>query len=200
MPKPIPINPVLLRAIFDYDPETGQLIPKPTADHAARRKDKLQWEIGARRYSLNRLVWAWHNPDDANPYAIQHRDGDRRNTRIENLYPIPTHPRWVGHVKQVSARIDRHTGAIVLLGEPRRPQPPTKPPHPRAASLAASTNYHPPRMGATLVPTAPQPPVRTPTGTDFDVGIESLERMLPDTRRAKPAEPYDPFDDQFDYQ
>jgi hypothetical protein len=185
MPKALPIHPDLLHIIFDYDAETGQLIPKPTAERAARRKDKLQWEIGASRYSLNRLVWAWHNPYDPNPYAIQHRDGDRYNTRIENLYPIPTHPRWVNHVKQIPAKLDSHTGAITLLGELPRTQSPTTPPHQ-------------PRMG--LTPTAPKPPARAPLDTGFDIGIDNLERMLPDNRRAKPAEPYDPFDDQFDYQ
>jgi hypothetical protein len=138
MPAAAPINPDLILAIFSYDPITGALIPKPTANAAARKTDKQQWEVGAYRYSLHRLVWAWHNPKDANPYAVQFHDGDKTNTRIENLYPIPTHPRWVGHIKQIKAKIDQH-GNVIINGAPPAPAPVDKP-----AQLRMSQRLNPP--------------------------------------------------------
>jgi hypothetical protein len=106
MPAAAPISPHLVRTLFDYDPTTGALIPKPTAQTAARKTDKRQWEVGAYRYSLHRLVWAWHNPDNPNPKYITFKDSDATNTRIENLHAQNVHPRWVGHTKQTRARID----------------------------------------------------------------------------------------------
>ena len=116
MPKAAPINPDLIRAIFDYDPELGVLTPKPTASNAARRTDKNQWEVSSHRYLMHRLVWAWHNPDNPNPYSVQFKDGDRTNSHIENLFPIHTNPRWIGHVKQVKGHIDGY-GNVVLVGD-----------------------------------------------------------------------------------
>lgn len=115
MPKAAPINPTLLHAIFDYDTDTGTLTPKPTAANAARRTDKNQWEVSGHRYLMHRLVWAWHNPDNPNPYSVQFKDGDRTNSHIENLFPIHTNPRWLGHVKQVKGHIDSN-GNVVLRG------------------------------------------------------------------------------------
>ena len=105
MPKAAPVNPHLVRSLFTYDPATGDLIPNKLAQRAARRTAKYQWELGAYRYSLHRLVWAYHNPDNPSPYCVQFHDGDRTNTRIENLYAINTNPRWLNHTKQVPMRI-----------------------------------------------------------------------------------------------
>lgn len=116
MPAPAPINPDLVRALFDYDPETGQLIPKPTAKRAAYRKSSTQWEIGAHNHSTHRLIWAWHNPQMPNPYGVKFRDNDTKNTRIENLYAIQTNPRWADHVKQVKMKITAD-GQVVPVGK-----------------------------------------------------------------------------------
>jgi len=129
MPKPAPINPSLIRAVFTYNPVTGTLHPTKTAPLVIRCTGKRQWAVGEYRYTLHRLVWAWHNPDNANPYAVQFSDHDSTNTRIENLYCVHTNPRWVGHVKQIQGRWDAQ-GNIRLVGAPTPPTPPTPPPNP----------------------------------------------------------------------
>jgi hypothetical protein len=106
MPAAAPLNHDLLHAIFTYDASSGSVVPKPTAKNAARRTARTQWEIGEYRYSLHRIVWAMHHPEDPNPRYIMFKDGDRANTRIENLYPQHKHPRWVNHQKQVKARMN----------------------------------------------------------------------------------------------
>ena len=106
MPAPRPIDPEVILALFDYDASSGQLRPKPHATRAVRKTDRNQWEIGEHRYVLHRLIWAIHNPDNANPYAVQFKDGDRTNTRIENLTAIKTNPRWIGHKKIRRARLN----------------------------------------------------------------------------------------------
>lgn len=122
MPLPAKINQHLVRALFDYDTQTGALIPKPTAGRAARRADKNQWEIDGRRYSIHRLVWAWHNPKEPNPYVVSFIDGDKTNTRIENLKALHEHPRWVGHVKQVRMKMDKY-GNLIDPAKPQAPAP-----------------------------------------------------------------------------
>lgn len=116
MPKALTINHTLVCALFAYNPLTGNLTPKPTANAAARRINSKQWEFGAGThagiYSMHRIVWAYHNPDDANPRYIRFRDGDQRNTRIENLYAKNTHPRWEGYTKQSDAQFDEY-GRVV---------------------------------------------------------------------------------------
>jgi hypothetical protein len=114
MPKALLINPDLVRALFSYDHATGNLTTKPPADIAARRINSKQWEFGAGTYSMHRIVWAYHNPDNANPRYVRFKDGDPSNIRIENLYARNTHPRWEGHVKQVDAQFDEH-GRIVIM-------------------------------------------------------------------------------------
>ena len=115
MPAPARINPHLVQILFGYNPDSGELTPKPTAQRAAYRTAKNQWEIGEHRYSVHRLIWAWHNPNDANPYAVQFIDGDTKNTRIENLHAIRTNPRWLDHGKKprMYMRVD---GTLVPAG------------------------------------------------------------------------------------
>lgn len=113
MPKALPINPTLIRALFSYNHTTGNLTAKPTANAAARRINSKQWEFGAGVYSMHRIIWAYHNPDSANPRYIRFRDNDPSNTRIENLYARNTHPRWEGYTKQVNAQFDEY-GRIVI--------------------------------------------------------------------------------------
>ena len=115
MPKAAPINADLIRAIFTYDHDTGELVPKPTATLVARRTDANQWGVGQHRYSLHRLVWAYHHPENANPQYIVFKDGWRNNSRIENLMAKDVHPRWEGHVKQVKAKLSAD-GHILPVG------------------------------------------------------------------------------------
>jgi hypothetical protein len=116
MPAAAPINPVLIRSIFDYESVTGNLIPKPAAKNVAYKTARNQWAIGQYRYSLHRLVWAWHNPDNPNPRYITFKDSMCNNTRIENLHAQDVHPRWVGHKKQRKAKLDAD-GNITYIEE-----------------------------------------------------------------------------------
>jgi hypothetical protein len=113
MPKALPINPDLVRSLFSYNHATGNLTTKPTATVAARRINSKQWEFGAGTYSMHRIVWAYHNPDNANPKYIKFKDGNPNNPRIENLLARNTHPRWEGHTKQINAEFDEY-GRIVI--------------------------------------------------------------------------------------
>lgn len=111
MPKAATINPDLIRILFDYNPETGHLTPKPTTTRCARRVNSKQWEINGCQFSIHRLVWAWHHHTDAkaaNPRYIKFKDGDRTNTRIENLEGHHQHPRWENHKKQRRVRLDEN--------------------------------------------------------------------------------------------
>lgn len=132
MPLPAKIHPHLVRALFDYDYLSGALTPKPTAVRAARRTDKYQWEIDGRRYSTHRLIWAWHNPQAPNPYVVSFIDGDKTNTRIENLKALHEHPRWVGHVKQVRMKMDKYGNLI----DPKNPQATAPQPDPNQIAEA----------------------------------------------------------------
>jgi hypothetical protein len=134
MAAPAPINANLVRIIFRYDPTTGTLIPTDLTAKAARKTDKRQWEIGAHRYALHRLVWAYHHPDAPNPYSVQFKDSDPTNTHIENLYAIDTNPRWLGHVKQVRMKL---TAAGTVL-EPTQTAADVMPVPPRPAVQRAS--------------------------------------------------------------
>jgi hypothetical protein len=159
MPKAAPINADLIRALFTYDPDTGELIPKPTAPLVARRTDANQWEIGRHRYSLHRLVWAYHHPDNANPQYIVCKDGWRNNSRIDNLEAKDVHPRWEGHVKQVKARLSVD-GHIILAGD-------------RGARAAATANLKPVPLSKTdnmqaLVRHAPKAPNTANTRPEVD--------------------------------
>ena len=112
MPKALPINPDLVRALFSYNHATGNLTTKPLAAVAARRINSKQWEFGAGTYSMHRIVWAYHNPDNANPKYIKFKDGNSNNPRIENLIARSTNPRWDGHIKKIDAEFDEY-GRIV---------------------------------------------------------------------------------------
>jgi hypothetical protein len=135
MPRGAPINADLIRVIFSYDPATGELLPKPTAKRVASKSSATQWEVGAYRYSTHRLVWAWHHPESPNPYCVQFNDGDRTNTRIENLSIIHTNPRWVHNVKTQKMRINAD-GVLVPVGaDLPYPTVDTSPPKPRLSVM-----------------------------------------------------------------
>lgn len=168
MPKAASINPILVRTLFDYDPSTGNLIPKPTAAKAARRTNSRQWEIGDTEYSVHRLVWAWHNPDNPDPKYIRFRNGDKRDWRIENLEARDVHPRWEGHAKKTAVRLDSY-GRVVDADSPDLP-PPDVPVRPRASELL---NPKP------VTPTSP-----TFDPEEFEAMADELARTIP---QAKPT-------------
>ena len=183
MPSENIINPDLIRAIFTYDPETGALIPKPTADlvarqiHAPRRMDTHQWEVGKHRYSLHRLVWAYHHPENPNPKYVGRRSSSPFESRIEHLYASDVHPRWIGNRKQVRARIDSD-GRITIVGAP--------PPAPDATPQSAPSLQAIARIPVSVRP--PAPTIDTSFVDEFDQGDFG----------ARPGDTFDAND--YDYQ
>lgn len=115
MPAAAPFrNPLLIRAYFDYDPATGKLTHKPDSKIARlvgapviRRANNFQYYYEGYARTDHRIIWAMHHPENANPKFIVFLDGDKTNTRIENLMGTDTNPRWIGHTKQpkVSMRL-----------------------------------------------------------------------------------------------
>lgn len=94
------MNAEYLRAILDYDPETGQFRWKQRFDVGnawnARMAGKVAgWVhgdgyvgigINGAIYQAHRLAWLWMTgkwPDD----QVDHRDGNRSNNRFYNLRP-----------------------------------------------------------------------------------------------------------------
>ena len=177
MPKAAPLNHDLLRSIFLYDPQTGELHPKTTATRLARRTDKRQWEIGPYRYSLHRLVWAYHHPENPNPKYVGFKnyaptDTGANRTCIENLVAKDVHPRWEGHVKQVRAKLDKH-GHIVVAG------------------AAPRTSASPPLQAIARIPVFVRPPAPT-IDTSF---VDEFDRG---DFGARPGDTFDAND--YDYQ
>lgn len=199
MPKAAPINPDLIRAIFAYDPATGHLIPNKLGAKPASltSRNPRQWLVGVHRYREHRLVWAWHHPDDPNPYSVQFIDENPNNSRIDNLRPIATNPRWLGHVKQAKVHLDSY-GRVVDPKAPALP-PPNVPVRPRASELlnpkpvtSTSPTFDPEEfeaMADELARTIPQvkptparltptpPPVRPNTAAMYDPDFDPWEGM-----------------------
>ncbi|MCM2503899.1 hypothetical protein NDN16_09460 [Aureimonas altamirensis] len=81
-----------MRDVFDYDPETGHLIwKKPTSLKAMVGKvagsfvngNRYRIGINGRVHCGARLVWLWHH--DEYPDKVFPIDGNKKNTKIENL-------------------------------------------------------------------------------------------------------------------
>jgi hypothetical protein len=167
MPKAAPINADLIRAIFTYDSETGELVPKPTAPLVVRRTDANQWEVGRHRYSLHRLVWAYHHPENPNPQYVAFKEGWRNDPRIENLEAKDVHPRWEGHTKQIRARLSAD-GHIILVGDKGAKAAATAKPKP--TPLSEVTNVQALARHAPKAPSTPniRPEVDTSWVDAFD--------------------------------
>ena len=81
-----------LRELFDYSPETGELIRMtPTSNRGkfgevagfVGKNSYLYASVDGKTYPLHRLVWQWHGKAPAD--FIDHIDRTRSNNRIENL-------------------------------------------------------------------------------------------------------------------
>lgn len=92
-----PIDPDIsiedLKAIFDYDPETGKIIRKKCHDprlagceagfihHTGYRQIKIK----SRGILAQRIAWAIHYGEWPGEFLIDHKNHDRTDNRIENL-------------------------------------------------------------------------------------------------------------------
>ena len=82
-----------LKTFLAYDPDTGQLRYRVNRQGGAKQGDPagvLQPNgyktimIKRKRYYLHQLVWLYHHNEI--PSRLQFLDGQRHNTRIENLH------------------------------------------------------------------------------------------------------------------
>jgi hypothetical protein len=87
MQKFIPLNVVLARETFDYDPESGVLRRRSTGKAVGTRFDTGHMCVGfdGRMTGVHRIIWAIYygvSPDDR---QIDHINGDGADNRIPNL-------------------------------------------------------------------------------------------------------------------
>ena len=83
-----------LKALFDYDPATGNLIRKTRTANSVQVGDVagsknsdgyIQISIDSKPHMAHRLVWIWHGKEL--PQFINHINRDKVDNRIENLRP-----------------------------------------------------------------------------------------------------------------
>lgn len=91
------ISAARLRELFDYEPETGQLVRKVSGRGVKAgvagsiRLDKDNplgrrfISADGRKYRASHLVWVWHG--NSLPERLDHIDRNTLNDRIENLRP-----------------------------------------------------------------------------------------------------------------
>ncbi len=91
--KPLPSKEEL-QTIFNYEPEGWLVWKKQLSGRGkvgeragSRYKDKyISVCIRGERYSLHRLIWAYHYGGvGLEEYDIHHTDGNKENNRVENL-------------------------------------------------------------------------------------------------------------------
>ena len=80
-----------VRALFDYDSNTGNLIYKVATRKNAvgniagtKSTDGIYVGVGYSVYRVHRLIWLWHYGDPV-PKMIDHKDNDPFNNRLDNL-------------------------------------------------------------------------------------------------------------------
>jgi hypothetical protein len=114
-----------VRKLFDYDAETGALtwreggkgrkIWKPAG---TLTKNGINVKVGAKLIFAHRIIWIWWHGDDGLPEGkqIAHKDGDKTNNTLANLYirgtGTPTvRKRYVpksGDISGVRPQVGRH--------------------------------------------------------------------------------------------
>ena len=97
------MNTDLVRTLFDYDPQTGNLLYRqtPKGNRNAHKtpgtkagvvqsSGYLRVTINAKPYQLHRLVWLWHGNDlpESHDMKLMHINQDRTDNRIENLHLV----------------------------------------------------------------------------------------------------------------
>jgi hypothetical protein len=91
-----------IRALFDYDPDSGELRwKKREGSHPRARAFNtkyagrqtgcqstggyLQVRIDGRLYSVHRIIWQWMTGEWPGSYGVDHKDGDPSNNKFNNL-------------------------------------------------------------------------------------------------------------------
>lgn len=92
-----PIDPDKMKSLFDYNPETGELLwrdkrgPVNAGDVAGwsyeGRGDEVRWyvETGGKSYLRSRIVWAIMTGTDPGDMCVDHINGDTTDDRFANL-------------------------------------------------------------------------------------------------------------------
>jgi len=86
----------ILRELFDYVPETGQLLRKKSNSKGPGKKGDsvgsltengyLRTSVKRRRYQVHRIIWCWVTGEWPNKgMVIDHINGDRSDNRWNNL-------------------------------------------------------------------------------------------------------------------
>ena len=81
-----------LRAMFDYDPDTGILLNKRLNRRAGYvlkggNSTKAHWcvKIGSCVFTQQRIIWMWIHGVDPESFLVDHIDQDSLNNRLSNL-------------------------------------------------------------------------------------------------------------------
>jgi hypothetical protein len=101
----------ILRECVEYIPETGKLVNLVGKVLGYESGGYLVTRIHGIQRPYHHLVWIYHNGNTPNRNFIEFIDGDRLNTRIENLRLIPSknEPLTLERLKQV-LRYDEDSG------------------------------------------------------------------------------------------
>ncbi len=107
--KPLPSKEEL-QTIFNYEPEGWLVWKKQLSGRGkvgeragSRYKDKyISVCIRGERYSLHRLIWAYHYGEEGlEGYVIHHKDSNTSNNRIENLEKLTLEEHQEEHREEV---------------------------------------------------------------------------------------------------
>lgn len=77
-----------LKNLFTYDTQKGQLIKINGKKRKAKSTLKATYSnvmIEGKAFREHRAIWIWHYGDIPNGKTIDHKDGNSKNNRIENL-------------------------------------------------------------------------------------------------------------------
>ena len=92
MAKHLPINPLVVRALFDYDPDTGIL--RRRQRHSGNQPGNggnyyRCCTVFGRKYRVNRVVWVWVTGADIPAgLEIDHNNRQKGDNRWDNLHLV----------------------------------------------------------------------------------------------------------------